>query len=177
MTNPLPDSIILETNRLRLRRMMAEDILSLTDLWTDPAVTRHLGGPREKSWLIGELEAAARNPLAEPFDLWPLIEKETGLVVGHCGLLEKEVDGVREVEVNYILAASAWGRGYATEIARALLKYGTNTMGQPRLIALIDPDNAASEQVAQKAGMRLEKETLRPGGMTRRVYVFPASEL
>jgi ribosomal-protein-alanine N-acetyltransferase len=171
-----PDSMILETDRLRLRRMQSGDVLPLTDLWTDSVVTRHLGGPRERTWLMGELENAARHPLAEQFDLWPLIEKETGLLVGHSGLLEKAVDEVREVEVNYILAASAWGRGYATEIARALLQYATNTLGMPRLIALIDPDNTASERVAQKAGMRLEKETLRPGGRTRRVYVFQSPE-
>jgi ribosomal-protein-alanine N-acetyltransferase len=162
--------IILETERLILRFQRASDVPALVDLWSDPQVTRHLGGPRDRAWLRSELEEVAQDPYAERYDLWPVVEKETGRVVGHCGLLDKEVEEKAEIELIYILAASAWGKGYATEIGRALKRYAFEHMGIERLIALIKPENGASERVALKVGMRLEKEVVRPGGAVRKVY-------
>jgi ribosomal-protein-alanine N-acetyltransferase len=161
---------ILETERLTLRYQQPSDVAPLVDLWADPKVTRHMGGPRDREWLQSAFEETARDPRAERYDLWPLIEKETGQVVGHCGLLDKEVEGRQEIELIYVLASSAWGKGYATEIGRALKAYAFEEMGLGRLIALIEPENTASERVAEKVGMRLEKEVVRPGGELRRVY-------
>jgi RimJ/RimL family protein N-acetyltransferase len=162
--------IILETERLILRFQRASDVPALVDLWSDPQVTRHLGGPRDRAWLRSELEEVAQDPYAERYDLWPVVEKETGRVVGHCGLLDKEVEGKAEIELIYILAASAWGKGYATEMGQALKRYAFEDMGIDRLIALIEPENGPSERVALKVGMRLEKEVVRPGGAVRKVY-------
>jgi ribosomal-protein-alanine N-acetyltransferase len=162
--------IILETDRLILRVQRASDIPALVDLWSDPQVTRHLGGPRDREWLRSELEQVAEDPYAERHDLWPVIERATGRVVGDCGLLEKEVAGRAEIELIYVLAAWAWGKGYATEIGQALKRHAFEEMGIKRLIALIEPENAASERVAVKIGMRLEEEVVRPGGALRKVY-------
>jgi RimJ/RimL family protein N-acetyltransferase len=118
------------------------------------------------------LEKTAEEPFAERYDLWPVVEKETGEVVGHCGLLEKEVEGRREIELIYVFARSAWGKGYATEMGRALKDYAFEELGLERLIALIEPENVASERVARKVGMRFDREVLRPGGALRRVYVI-----
>jgi [ribosomal protein S5]-alanine N-acetyltransferase len=167
--------IILETDRLLLRYMLPEDIHPLVDLWTDAGVTRFMGGPREPQSLTQNLTETANNPLAEAYDLWPLIEKTTGQVIGHCGLLDKEVDGQQEIELVYVLAKAAWGKGYATEISLALRDYAFYKKGLPRLIALIEPENAGSERVAVKAGMRLEKEVIRPDGGSRKVYAVHLS--
>ena len=163
--------IILETKRLTLRHQQASDVASLVALWAAPEVTRYMGGPRDRDWLQSVFEETARDPYAERYDLWPVIEKETGEVVGHCGLLDKEVEGKTEIELTYVLASSAWGRGYGTEIGHALKRYAFEEMGIGRLIALIEPENEASERVAVKVGMRLEKEVLRPGGAVRKMYV------
>jgi RimJ/RimL family protein N-acetyltransferase len=104
-------------------------------------------------------------------------KQETGRLVGHCGLLDKEVDGKTEIELNYILTPSAWGKGYATEIGHALKRLAFEKMGVERLIALIEPENEASERVAVRLGMRLEKEIVRPGGASRKVYVIEAGSL
>jgi RimJ/RimL family protein N-acetyltransferase len=71
-----------------------------------------------------------------------------------------------------VIAASRWSRGYATEIAGALLEHAFRVLGLRRLIALIHPGNHASEKVALRAGMRLDKEISRPGGGLRRVFVL-----
>ncbi len=164
-------STILETERLLLRRLQSSDIEFLTDLWTDPQVTRYLGGPRDRDWLQSVFEETAQNPYAEQYDLWPVVEKATTHVVGHCGLLDKEVEGNIEIELTYILTPSAWGKGYATEISQAIKQFAFEKMGVERLIALIEPENEPSEQVALRLGMRLEKEIVRPGGALRKVYV------
>jgi ribosomal-protein-alanine N-acetyltransferase len=90
-STPLP--IILETERLILRYQQPSDVAFLVELWADPEVTRYLGGPREREWLRSVFEETAQDPYAEPRDLWPLVEVESGELVGHCGLLDKEVEG------------------------------------------------------------------------------------
>jgi len=170
MDNVENSLIILETKRLILRYQQASDVVFLVDLWADPEVTRYMGGPRDRDWLQSGFEETAQDPYAERYDLWPVIEKETGQVVGHCGLLDKEVEGRTEIELIYVLASSAWGKGYATEMGQALKRYAFEEMGIGRLIALIEPENTASERVAVKIGMRVEKEVIRPGGEVRKVY-------
>jgi len=167
-----PNLTILETPRLRLRRTRHPDIPSLIALWTDPEVTRHMGGPREESLLTRVFTEAAEDPFAERYDLWPVEEKITGEVIGDCGLLQKEIEGVNEIELVYVIARSRWGRGYATEMAEALKQYAVETLGHKRLVALVDPENTASERVAKKIGMQLEKEVVRPGGDIRRLFVL-----
>jgi [ribosomal protein S5]-alanine N-acetyltransferase len=162
--------VILETERLQLRYMNLEDIPFLVNLWTDPDVTRFMGGPREIANLREYLVKTAENPLAQPFDLWPLEEKCGGELVGHCGVIDKEVDNLTEYELVYVLAKNAWGKGYASEIGRALLAYAYHYRHINRLVALVDPGNIASEKVAVKLGMHFEKEIIRPGGSLRRVY-------
>ena len=162
----------LATDRLLLRPQAAEDAPALVALWTDPGVTRHMGGPRDRAFLEAEFAKTAADPARERFDLWPVVEKASGRVVGHCGLLDKEIEGRLEIELVYVIAESSWGRGYATEIAIAVRDHAVRTMGIGRLVALIDPANAGSERVALKAGFRLDREVTRPGGPTKRLYVF-----
>jgi RimJ/RimL family protein N-acetyltransferase len=103
-----------------------------------------------------------------------VIEKQSNQVIGHCGLLEKEVAEQDEVEINYIFTPSAWGKGYATEIGKAIIQYAFEEKKLKRLIALIKPENEASAVVATKIGMSFEKEVIRPGGAKRMLYVIEA---
>ncbi len=169
--------IKIETARLRLRPLQAADVAPLSELWADPQVTRYMGGPRDPAQVRQTLQEELASGLVEAFDLWPVIEKATGQVVGHCGLLEKEVDGWDEIELVYVLHPSMWGRGYATEIAGALRDEAFGRLGVTRLISLIDPENAASERVARKVGLRLECETVRPGGKVMRVYAMETGNM
>src|SRR5205807_7864742 len=77
---------------------------------------------------------------------------------GFCGLVSQSVEGVEEVEVGYMLDKAYWGRGLATEAARASRDYGFERLGLRRLISLINPENAASLRVAEKNGMRYERD-------------------
>jgi [ribosomal protein S5]-alanine N-acetyltransferase len=174
MTSTQCSLIILETNRLILRRIQPSDVMPLVDLWSDPEVTRFLGGPRDKAWLKSEFSNSAQDPFAERYDLWPVIEKETGRVIGHCGLLDKEVEGKTEIELNYIISPPMWGKGIGTEMADAIKRFAFMELGLIRLIALIEPNNEASGRVAIKIGMHFEKEISRPGGFLRKEYIVEA---
>jgi [ribosomal protein S5]-alanine N-acetyltransferase len=94
--------------------------------------------------------------------------------VGHCGLLDKVVEGREEVELGYVIAPAEWRQGYATEIGRALAGYAFETLGLVRLIALIEPGNDVSERTAAAIGMRFQREVARPGGKRRRLYAMGA---
>ena len=171
MTDKSDPLVILETDRLILRRQQTADVSFLVDLWSDPEATRYLSGPRDRSFLLAEFEKTAAHPTAEVYDLWPVVEKESNHLVGHSGLLDKDIEGKTEIELNYIFSPSVWGRGYATEMGRAIRRWARETMGLSRLIALIEPDNLASQRVAVKVGMHLEKEIIRPGGARKKLFL------
>ncbi len=159
----------LETERLLIRSLQTNDVSALAQLWADPDVVQFMGGPRDYDLVYQSLvEDAGADP--PKFDLWPVLEKASRQIVGHCGLLDKEVDGQLEYELVYVPAKNAWGQGYATEAARALKDCAFNRLGLTRIISLVDPDNVGSERVAKKAGLRYEKDTVRPGGKIMRVY-------
>jgi ribosomal-protein-alanine N-acetyltransferase len=166
----------IETQRLVLRELQISDAAPLAQIWSDPDVTKFMGGPRDEARLRQDLEDEAESAAASRIDLWPVVEKASGEVIGHCGLLEKEVDGQAEIELIYVFGKAAWGQGYATEAAMAVREYAFEQLGLRRLIALIDPGNAASERVALKAGFRYEKETRRPSGKFLRVYAAHCRE-
>lgn len=160
----------IETQRLLLRPLVPADVNALVQIWTDADVTRYMGGPREPEKVRASLtEDAQANP-PPLFDLQPVVEKANGIVVGDCGIIEKIVDDRAEHELVYVFAKSAWGKSYATEMAQAIKEYASEQMGLTRIIALIDPDNVVSQRVAEKVGLRYERETLRPSGKRMRLY-------
>ena len=90
--------------------------------------------------------------------MWAAIEKQQNRFVGQVGLVAQEIGGETELEVGYLLLRSCWGNGYATEAARACCDYGFRELGAERLISLIDPRNEPSQRVAERLGMRFERE-------------------
>jgi len=162
----------IETDRLIIRSAQKVDFESLAALWADPEVTYYMGGPRNYEEILNILREDAQVNPQPVFDLWPVIEKETGQVVGDCGILEKNIDGRNQYEIVYVLAKSAWGKGFATEVASALKDYAFNELDLKRVTALIDPGNLKSEKVATKIGLRYEKDTVRPNGKTMRLFAL-----
>ena len=100
---------------------------------------------------------------------WALVLKPDDKFAGYCGLVRREVDGAKEIEVGYAIARNAQGRGVATEAARACMNYAFTTLGEERVISLIRPDNLPSHRVAERNGMAVEKET-EFVGLTHLVY-------
>ena len=69
---------ILETERLRLKRLQPSDVAALVDLWCDPQVTKYMGGPRNRTKLLADFEHAVKDPFADSYDLWPVEENKPG---------------------------------------------------------------------------------------------------
>jgi ribosomal-protein-alanine N-acetyltransferase len=151
---------ILETNRVFLRHLLPDDLDSLFALYRDPEVRRYFPeGTLTYEETREELEWFLHGHPDHPeLGLWAAIQKETGRFIGRCGLLPWTIDGRFEVEVAYLLAKEVWGQGLGTEAARALVEYGFGRLRLQRLICLIDRENLASIRVAEKIGMRFEKE-------------------
>ncbi len=151
---------ILETGRLILRRLIADDLDSLYALYCDPDVSKYIpDAPRTVEEAREELEWFMNgHPKHPELGLWATIHKDTGKLIGRCGLLPWTIDGQNEVEVAYLLAKAFWGQGLGTEAARAIADYGFEHLHYSRLICLIDRDNQASIKVANKIGMTFEKE-------------------
>lgn len=150
---------ILQTPRLLLRELTDGDHEALYEMYQDPRMNRYLGGPpppREEYWRrVRETWPAyyARHG----FGLWATVRREDGRLLGRCGLLSQEVDGERHAEVAYALAPEFWGRGYATEAARAIRDHAFRTLDAPHLISLILPENTPSIAVAERNGMTFWK--------------------
>ena len=164
--------IILETNRLILRYQRHDDIQALVEIWVDPEVTKYIGKPRDRDFLLAEFKKTAANPHAEKYDLWVVTEKNSEKPIGHCGYIDKQVEGNVEIDITYIFAPNVWGKGYGTEIAIALVDHAFNNLGINRLIALIHPENKASAGVAEKIGMLYRKRLTRPDNEVRDMYVI-----
>lgn len=149
----------LETQRLALRRFTADDVDNLYRLDGDPEVMRFLNGgvptPREviqTRILPGFIRSYEQFP---GFGVWAAIEKTTGDFLGWLSLRPPEGGSPDNVTLGYRLRRAAWGKGYATEGARALIRKGFTELGVRRVYATTYEYNLASRRVMEKAGMTL----------------------
>lgn len=93
------------------------------------------------------------------FGLQALIDKSTNELIGLCGLLAQEVDGVNEIEVGYHILKKHWKQGYATEAAKLFIDYAFEHDLTSSVVSVIDVDNFRSQRVAEKNGLKIDKQT------------------
>jgi RimJ/RimL family protein N-acetyltransferase len=150
--------VLLETERLWLRRFTAGDVDLLVELDADPAVMRFLTGGRPTP--RAEIESdvlPAWLGYYERFDgygFWAAIEKPGGAFIGWFHLRPRGERPASEPELGYRLCVAAWGKGYATEGSRALVDLAFRELGAERVSAETMAVNAASRRVMEKAGLR-----------------------
>jgi RimJ/RimL family protein N-acetyltransferase len=89
-----------------------------------------------------------------------VIFRRNNELIGYCGFLHQEVDGRSEIEIGYRLHPDYWNRGLGSEAAQAVRSHAFRDLSLPKVISLIHPDNIASRRVAEKNGMRIERETV-----------------
>lgn len=147
--------ILLETERLVLRRYERDDLERLTRLNTDPEVMRYIGDSSLRDREQTRAGIARAQRVYEHFPglgFWVAEEKKSRRFLGVFALIY--IPKTVEVEVGYRLMKSAWGRGYATEGARALVRYGLFELGLDRVVGLTHQENDASKHVLMKAGLQ-----------------------
>jgi RimJ/RimL family protein N-acetyltransferase len=151
--------VFLETERMLLRRFTAVDADNLVDLDSDPEVMRYLSGgtptPRgviESVILPRFLDSYGRRA---GFGYWAAIDKATDGFIGWFGFNSPDRSDLTVVELGYRLRRAVWGRGYATEGSRALIRTGFTNLGVRRVVATTYEHNRASRRVMEKLGMKL----------------------
>jgi RimJ/RimL family protein N-acetyltransferase len=156
--------ITRETPRLLLRPPIASDLDVFIQIHEDPDVMRYMnvtGTARSRTAGWRTLALIIGHWHLRGYGQWAVIEKSTGRLIGRAGLWNPE--GGFGLEVGWVIAQASWGRGFATEAARASVQYGFDIVGADRLISLIHPDNTRSIRVAEKIGMTFEREDLQDG--------------
>lgn len=141
-------------------------------VFSDPDVMRFSDGVKTKEWVQDWLHTCQERYASWGFGPYAIVQRDNQDVIGYCGLFSyADIDGRPEIEIGYRLRRSAWGKGYATEAAQAVRDDAFANLGINRLIALIDPSNTLSIRVAEKVGMRYEKDVMLPG-YTHPDYVY-----
>lgn len=145
----------LETERLVIRPWEESDRPAFRAMASDPEIMKYVhGGVPFSDGEVDEFFARQSRQLAEHGVLMgALTEKATGRVVGVCGVQPLGMSG--DLEIGWWLARDVWGRGYATEAGGAAMRHVLETLARPRVVAIIDPGNVASQRVVARLGMHL----------------------
>jgi RimJ/RimL family protein N-acetyltransferase len=154
---------VIETPRLILRRMKEDDAEALFDIFSDLIAMRYFGLTFDRR----KMDEWVRNNLGHEkqhgFSLLSVILKDNGEVIGDCGLETDSIDGRMLVGIGFDFRRSYWGKGYATEAALAVLKYGFTQFQFDSISSWIDPENIPSQRVAERIGMTVERYVTRGG--------------
>jgi len=162
-----------ETERLSIRNIEEKDFDSWLKFFSDPSSFTHWICELEKP------EIECQNWYKKQFDRYAndlggmnaMVEKKTGTLIGHAGLLVQQVDQITELEVAYSLLPGFRNQGYATEAAKKCKDFAFQNSFSLSLISIISLTNIPSANVARKNGMKVEKQTLYHGNQ---VNIFRA---
>ncbi|MEU4720294.1 GNAT family N-acetyltransferase [Nonomuraea dietziae] len=143
---------VLATERLVLRPVQPGDLAELRAHWTAPDVRRFLfdGAVLSSEEIAEIIESSEQDFATSGYGLWTVRQREGTELVGTAGLRPLEE---LWLEVVYSLAPTAWGHGYATEAARAVVDHALTTLGLPEVLAEVDQGNTASVAVVERLGM------------------------
>ena len=155
--NARPLYITLETERLFLRPLTANDLEFVFRHFSDPAIKRYLFDDdpvttREQAQAIIDFYL---SPVSKPYNRWVITRKSDGCASGTCGYHKWQRQHQR-AEIGYDLEKAAWRPGYMTEALRVVLQHGFEQMGLNRVEALVYPENAASVRVLEHLGFQKE---------------------
>lgn len=153
--------IIIETNRLYLRKIQIDDYNAICSILQDIDVMyawEHAFSDKEVSeWIDENIMRYDRDG----YSYWAVIEKDTNQLIGVTGLISEQTDDEKYVGIGYIYRKSSWKLGYALEGALACVKYAFETLHIDEVTAQIRPNNLSSRKVAEKLGMTIKKEFVR----------------
>jgi ribosomal-protein-alanine N-acetyltransferase len=149
---------VIETGRLILRRLHEGDAPFIFDLVNDPAWLRYIGDKGVRT--LDDARAYVRNgPVAmytqHGFGLYCVELKSTGMPIGVCGLLKRDM--LPDVDIGFAFLPAFRSQGYARESAAATLDYARQKLNFERVVAIVSPDNQDSAKLLEKIGLRLER--------------------
>lgn len=146
---------ILETPRLLLREMTTSDLPAICRVLQDEktmyAYERAFSDEEAQAWLNNQL----RRYREDGFGLWAVVLKESGEIIGQCGITLQDVNGEWIPEVGYLFERAYWHQGFATEAAIACKEYAFSVLGLDTVYSIIRDNNIASQNVAKRNGMTI----------------------
>lgn len=150
---------ILETDRLALCELRANDAPFILELLNDPSFVRHVGDKNVRT-LDGARDYIANGPAdsyaRHGFGLYLVkLKNEVGTPIGICGLLKR--DGLEDVDIGYAFLPDFRKQGFAVEAAVATLEYGRRVLGLVRIVAVTSVENEASARLLARLGMTFER--------------------
>jgi ribosomal-protein-alanine N-acetyltransferase len=144
---------VIETERLLLRPWRDGDERIAAPIYAKPSVMCFIPGgvwtAEQTAQIVTRMKTLERE---QGFGFYPVVHKGSGELIGHAGL--GHLERTPEIELAYVLDETHWGRGYATEIAQAVLAHAFGKLGLDRVVAVAFPENHRSIRVMQRAGMR-----------------------
>lgn len=150
--------IVIETERLILRRLTLADAEFILGLLNEPSFLRFVGDKGVRN-LDGARDYILKGPLASyaqfGFGLYLTQLKDGEVPIGICGLLKRE--SLEDVDVGFAFLPQFWSKGYAFESASAVVVYGKRFFGLKRIVGLVKPDNRGSIRVLEKMGLKFER--------------------
>jgi ribosomal-protein-alanine N-acetyltransferase len=166
----------IETNRLIIREYTCEDIPKLHIILSNPKTMSFWPSP----FTLAQTEVWINNNIKRYSELgfgrWAIILKETGELIGDCGIMLSELDGAQEYDLGYIIQYPYWQKGLAFEAAEACSNYAFNSLGIERLCANMAFDHISSSAVAKKIGMGKEKEFYNSRNRNILTYLYSISK-
>ena len=145
-------SVVVETERLLIRKWGDEDATAVADIYLKPEVMEFIPGgvwtPERTARVIARMREL---DVEQGYGFYPVVAKSLGTIIGHCGL--GQLEQTPEIEVAYVLDSPHWGKGYASEAARAMLAHGFTKPNISRIVAVAFPENARSIGVMRSIGM------------------------
>lgn len=142
----------LLTPRLRLRPLAPDDLDALAEIYAHPLVAPWIG-PHTRGDVAREIELHVAHQASHGWSFWAVEERASGRLIGDCGIQPLEQRGP-EPELGYDFHPDAWGRGVATEAARAVMAAAFGPLGLDHVLAVVKPSHVASQRVLEKAGLR-----------------------
>lgn len=147
--------MIIETKRLFLREMTADDLPVLRSILQDDEVMTYYNGAFSDEEVQAWLDRMLDRYRKDGYGLWAVILKESGKMIGQCGLTNQEPLGKTILEVGYLFLREYWHQGYAAEAATACKEYAFGVLGADELYAIIRCTNRGSIRVAERLGMTI----------------------
>lgn len=150
---------LIDTPRFYIRPPCLEDFDDLYELQSDPIVMEYIGyGVRDESTVLEGLIKAVEHQKKYGFSLGSVFDKASHQFIGRAGLIHIEFKDENDIEIAYALHKTFWNKGYATEIAHALLTWGFSHLPNSYLVAIVHPHNQKSRHVLEKMNMQLSRQ-------------------
>jgi RimJ/RimL family protein N-acetyltransferase len=151
-------NVVIETDRLRLCEIVAEDAPFIFKLVNQPSWLQYIGdkGVHNLDDARRYIDEGPRSMYARHgLGLYRVELKISGEPIGMCGLIKR--DTLEDVDIGFAFLPDYWGQGYAREAADATMQHGLEVLGLPRIVAIVSTDNEASIRLLRKLGLRFQR--------------------